>query len=1054
MKNRVRVSSVRTFVLVGACAFWGVVSFAVTRTYIGPENGKWNVAENWQDEGGAAGVPQAGDTLVIGTSSENDMETPSFARIAFAEGKTVTLTGNAFMLTSTTDDADAACAIWVPSTTTVNLYAPIASTVNNTIRGSGIVNQYVSFTCTGAIKPRKCYWHVWNCEAFAGTKGSFTFTCDAGGVRLHNATVSKTVMANGDTSFSDAKNALRAVEGENIVATAAGDNGNYPCALAGARLVIKEAKYKGYVRPTGEGTVVITNKPWTALSMLGDVTQNYNLEVHAAGNNFKQIAIPGQSTMKLFVEDALTVDGNATNKLALFGGTLDLNGHSQHCDGFFYYDYKGNVTKANAGTGTIRSASPATLSIVQRTPQMADETCWQGVFPYGGTLEGALSIAKSGAETTVLGGKGDVSTFAMSGSLSVEEGTLGLVKASFTGLADVSVADAATLAIGENVTIPATATLAVADGGTLQLDGDLSVGTGRVTVGGEVLPDGTYGASSSSARHADDAHFSGSGVLTVGAGDPVAKTTVWTGLAGTAKWSDSGNWSNGKPASGDTVTLVVPNALTTLVNDIEDLRLGAFSLTVGSDFEMTGNAIVVAEGGFSLTTSETSPEQPYEVAFDVPMTFVGDQVWEVATNATLRFKQSVEILADGTLTKNGMGALRFDAANVMSGAITVNYGNLKVYAPENGLGDGTATVEVYGTWNRSPRTHDAELDLCGATISNPLKIHDAASLEYASLRALSGANVVNGYVTTSGSWYPIVAEGASLTLAGGVSDARLLRACGSGTLCFDKTPVTIGSLTYYEDGKQALQVIVSTNVVFSTKTTTENDAKSHLVMRSADMTVTTTAPYVFDSRASSYPGNGYLNYFNGTFDVNGNSQCVGGFGVRDDGTKVKPENGTLTNSSDTPATLELYQQMYAANPIYGGKITGPLSIVKSGQHPLTLGLPATDAYAGRTAVFETSGDLCVTQGVLTVNAKARFSQVGAVRVSGSGTLNLEAVENLPKTVKLFYDTTEGASISVAAGVTLRVSEYWLNGVKQGPGSYVLGAGSVKVLGGGLILLFR
>ena len=1032
-------------------AVFGCEALAATRTYVGASGGYWGTAANWQDESGAPGVPQANDTLVIGTSCENDLDGLVLTRIEFAANATATLTGNSFSLSGITD-TDAGCALFVPSTTTVDLVAPISSAdANITIRGGGVVNQRVSFTeFAKQLKPRNVYWHIWNCSAFGSDAGEFVFSCDGGGLRLHNATVRR-VYANADRG-QETRCAVMAMEGDNIVGECGGGNGNYPYAAENATLTILKSNYIGsFVRPWGSGRIIVSDNPWKQGFALGNETRTWGtVELNVSGNVFSDIILPSGATLQTGVADALgVVTGTSTNSLSMYGGTLDLAGNDQSTPGFC-----GAYLGVDAAAGTIRTTSSATLTIVQDIPQYQDSGAWLGIRPYGGGLDGALSIAKEGSETTVVGGKNSVRTFAMDGSISVSEGTLGLVKANFTDLGGVAVGDASILAVGPNVTVPAAASIALTEGAQLDLAGDLVVASGMVTIGGRTLADGTYGSSDSAAVNVDDVHFIGTGMLVVGSGiAPSGKATAWTGGA-SAKWSDPGNWSNGVPGYDDTVTIVPGPGVCAITNDLGNLVLRSFSLTVSGDFELAGGRLIVTNG-WQVATEESAT--PYEVSFDMPLMLHGDQVWTVAeSNATVRFRQGVTLATGATLTKEGMGAVRFDAPNTISGKVTVNYGKVLVYAAENGLGDGTAPVEVFGARGGTggvPRTHDAELVLCGASLGNQITLHDGTSKDYAGLRAPEGVNVISGMVNTSGSWYPTVGTGATLAFRGGVTSGKLMRAVGKGTIRIENTPVTVSSLTYFDEGAQDLNFVISTNVAFSTTTAAGTaGTNQHIVCRSVNMRITTTEPYVFDSRASAYPGNGYLNYFRGTFDLSGNSQCIGGFGVRNHGSYVKPEDGTLVSS--TPATLELYQHMFDRNPVYGGKIEGQLSILKSGQYPLTLGGSTSDA------VFTTSGDLSVTQGVLTVNARAKFSNLGALRVSGTGTINLMAADNLPTSrnvedlAELYYDNSEGATISVTPGVLLRVKSYTLNGVPQHNGVYSFDGGQIQVGKLGLIIVVR
>ncbi|HPS07133.1 MAG TPA: autotransporter-associated beta strand repeat-containing protein [Kiritimatiellia bacterium] len=151
-----------------------------------------------------------------------------------------------------------------------------------------------------------------------------------------------------------------------------------------------------------------------------------------------------------------------------------------------------------------------------------------------------------------------------------------------------------------------------------------------------------------------------------------------------------------------------------------------------------------------------------------------------------------------------------------------------------------------------------------------------------------------------------------------------------------------------------------------------------------------------------------------TFDLNGRNQTVSQLS----GT---PSHAFYTNilTSATAATLTVDQ---AAGTLFNGRLTGALGLVKAGAGTLTLSNYLSD----------TIGPVTVSNGTLALASGASLGNATNVTVSG-GALALQTAAALADHATLRID--DGATVSLAGGVTETVGYLILNGVPQPRGYY-------------------
>lgn len=201
--------------------------------------------------------------------------------------------------------------------------------------------------------------------------------------------------------------------------------------------------------------------------------------LNTAGHVMGNVGL-SEGTLRLGIADALPVDRTLT--IGKSGNTahaiFDLNGQSQTIAGLADQRWA-------SGTGTQRiiSGAPATLTVNNAGANSFG-------LP-GSTIEGAVSLVKTGVGTLTLGG-----TNTTSGRFTVNAGTLALQNAA---------------ALSE------AATLQIANGGGAKVDlaSGVNVTVGYLYYGDTEKRPGTYGAPGSGATYVSAEHFSGTGTLTV-----------------------------------------------------------------------------------------------------------------------------------------------------------------------------------------------------------------------------------------------------------------------------------------------------------------------------------------------------------------------------------------------------------------------------------------------------------------------------------------------------------------------------------------------------------
>ncbi|MGN0886396.1 MAG: beta strand repeat-containing protein [Candidatus Spyradenecus sp.] len=395
----------------------------------------------------------------------------------------------------------------------------------------------------------------------------------------------------------------------------------------GAALAFRFKDLSGWSDSTGETASVIRVGEASSLELLG------NNETTPSSSN------TGYFRDRILLDSGASVT-NSHPKFYFYGGTsnlaqlamLDNQGTATWNGGF---ETKGEmkidigsastlglngvvsgshaVTKAGAGTLTLTGVNTksGTLTISAGTVKLQDAASWAGAIANSGTLEianatdktlsntisGAGTVKKSGAGTLAL--TGTMSSFtgnveAAEGTLDVRSATLGATLPSF------KVASGANLILNAGqegtMTVPAGATL------TLVLsEAQLALAyASHATIEGTVVFKKVVDGALSDVTETDGS---------VAGGTFTANLNTWTAPAeGEATWANAACWSQGLPASGDSVRVLVSAADTTLTvgeaaTVAKLLVAGSGSLTLAGDAALT----VTDEATFLVnTTAEKS----------------------------------------------------------------------------------------------------------------------------------------------------------------------------------------------------------------------------------------------------------------------------------------------------------------------------------------------------------------------------------------------------------------------------------------------------------------
>lgn len=179
---------------------------------------------------------------------------------------------------------------------------------------------------------------------------------------------------------------------------------------------------------------------------------------------------------------------------------------------------------------------------------------------------------------------------------------------------------------------------------------------------------------------------------------------------------------------------------------------------------------------------------------------------------------------------------------------------------------------------------------------------------------------------------------------------------------------------------------------------------------------------------------------NVTFDLNGFNQTIGGLSSN----PTTAVTGTKAVTSATATTLTINQ---AADSIYGGLITGNITLVKQGAGVLTLGntgntFTGSVTVDGATSILAVPGNAGAAGDPTALGAGSK-----AINLINGGTIRITSNSNPTGTnTKMFTFGTGGGKIDAPTGVTVTLDD------NTGATAQLQGAGDLTKVGAGILQL--
>ncbi len=971
-------------------------ALAADRTWDGGgSNANWSTVANWD---GDATAPVSNDALFFGGSSKLTNTNTLDEGLAVA-GLTFNGGAGAFVLDGNRLTLDGEVRNLSASTQTVNLPLTLSGTrtiygVNSSVKLAGAIGGtgglWVSVTNAtltlsgsntyeGATTVSNGQLSVTHSGALGSTNGNTVVHCRYSGCLQLSGGIDLTEPITLSGQRPNYGYSLLSASGSNTLSGPLTRMNEIRLnANGGATLAIT-----GGVIPSGSGDMVLNANGTIAfyqkpVNLAGATfwTDSGGLTVLGVAGNSWGGTLVASGTLRTDITNALPEGTTLTIGVGYSpSGTFNLNGNNQTVTQLV----SGATT---AGTRTVTSPTPAKLTVNQSVATSL----------YNGLFAGAVSLVKNGAGTFVITNGTSTTT----GELIVNTGTVVIAQnTAFSALANAKV-NGGVLELRTQSGLADTSALYIADGAQIKIASGLIETVTRLFLNGAQQPSGTWGTSASGATHADDTHFTGTGMINVLSSPPVTATNAtWDGEGVDPLMSTTNNWfGDTLPAfDGATHAIFATGGATATV----DTAVGLYGMTFNSD---TNFVVANGDGAITLGTGGLAAKLPTTVSrtyrLDEDVAFAENQVWSVtnngAGNATLIVSGS---LSDSnsiyTLTKYGNGPLVLAGNNSYDGLTTVKTGGVLRITHANALGttNGTTLVEDGGWIEMSG----------GINVPESFALYGDASTSYSGvLRSTGGSNVVSGLILNGSR---IKCLYGSLDLTGGATGGQfVLGADGNTFIRISEKPINLGGSTFFAHTGSWIILAVSNNVWG------ELEISGHFIRTDVDNAL---APAGLITVGSS-PTSGV--------NLNGTKQTIGQ--LRCTATTA----GTRILFSPTPATLTVNQ---STTTTFNGAITGAVNLVKTNTGSLILSNTNTSY-----------GAFCVSNGALIVSGTGTFGMNSTnIVVGGTGTLTLSNAVAIADSavVRMPAVGISTAKINVAPGVVERVGWLFYGDKMQRVGTY-------------------
>ena len=480
-------------------------------------------------------------------------------------------------------------------------------------------------------------------------------------------------------------------------------------------------------------------------------------------------------------------------------GILDLNSRSVTINGL-----------SGGGTVTSSSAGAVTLTVGANN----QTSTFSGIIQNG---SGTVALTKTGTGTLTLNGAATYSgpTTINAGTLALA-GTVSLASASIT-VAPGAVLDASALTLGGlSLGAGQSLTAGTVSGTGIDIVGNISVGTGSLTIGGTGAA-GTLTLNGNLTLNGTTINVDLASSTTVGNG--VNDLVSVGGLTLSGPTTLSLNTLNGFLANGTYTLFTYSGSFSGNVSNLsatingKALSTTRASYTFGTSASSAGALTLTVSGGASLIWAGDGTSNVWDITTTAnflnngsrDVYYQGDTVTfndsgsnspAIAISGTLlpgavtvnnsatayTFGGTGSIAGGGALTKSGNGSLSITNANSYTGGTTLNAGQLNI---NNASALGTGT-----------------LVLAGGTIDNtsgaPITLATNNAQTWSGDFAFGGTNALNlgtGAVSLTGNRTVTTSGSGALTVGGIISGAFGLTKAGNGTLILTAANTYTGTTT-------------------------------------------------------------------------------------------------------------------------------------------------------------------------------------------------------------------------------------------------------------------
>ncbi|OAJ63603.1 autotransporter-associated beta strand repeat-containing protein [Paraburkholderia ginsengiterrae] len=767
--------------------------------------------------------------------------------------------------------------------------------------------------------------------------------------------------------------------------------------LTGATGLVFDQSSNGTFSGAIGGTGAVTKQNTGTLTF--DTAQIYTGATNVTGGTLaltsSGTAGTAASAISIGSGAALDVQNTLPNAVTLSGGTLETTTGNGVVNGTVTLNGSSTLAAGSTGVLTVNGVVGGSAGSGGLNVGGTGTVVLTGTNSYTGGTTLASGSTLSGNTNSLIG------NFTNNGTLVFNQSSNGGYSGTITGTGSVVKQNTGTLTLSAAQSYTGGTNVV---GGVLQ--GDSSSLQGNITL---------TGATGLVFDQASNGTFSGA----IGGAGTVTKQNTGTLTLDTAQI-----YTGATNVTGGTLALTSSGTAGTAAS--------AISVGSGAALDVRNtlpNAVTLAGGTLETTTGHGF--------VNGTVTLNGGNTFSVANNATLTVNG---VVGDGTtagvLAVNGTGTVALTGPNTYSGGTNVNGGTLALTGSGTaGASSGAITVGI------------------GAALDVQNTLANAVTLSGGTLETTTGSGVVNGAVTLNGGNTFSVANNATLTVNGIVSDgttAGALTVVGVGTVALTGlnsysagTNVNGGTLALSGNGTAGAPggaVAVASGAALDVQNTLAN-----AVTLSGGTLETTTGNGVvngavaLNGSSTFAAGNGAVLTVNGVvsgstpssgLNVSGTGKVVlnglntyTGDTTLASGSTLQGNTGSLSGTVTNNGTLVFNQ---ASNDTFNGTISGTGAVTK--QNAGTLTFNTAQGYSGGTAI--TGGTLAVT------GAGTAGTAGGSINVGSGAALDVQ--NTLPNAVTLAggtLETTTGSGV-VNGAVTL-----------NGSSAFATGSGAVLTVNG-------